>query len=90
MAVKLNLAKAKPGPVDDPLHFHQTRITYFCVLSGELCLEVGGESVSLTKHRVLEILPNEQYRVVSAGHDGCEWLVIGSHSEDDRVEVQTS
>lgn len=72
---------------EDKLHYHTTRITYFCVIEGELVVEVSGERVVVTKDAMIEVAPMEKYRTLEVGEEGCKFIVIGSHNEDDRVFV---
>ena len=72
---------------EDPIHYHKTRITYFCVLEGSMDIEVEGEKIILTKENMLEVLPMEKYRTLSVGREGCKFVVIGSHNEEDKVIV---
>lgn len=81
-----DLVSGEQFPIDK-LHYHKTRMTYFCVLSGSMRVEVEGVEVVVTQESMLEILPMEKYRTIGIGGEGCRWIVIGSHNEDDRVEL---
>ena len=87
--MRINYGIFNPGETfpSDPLHYHETRITYFCVLAGELTVEVEGTEFLVDREAVLEVAPMEKYRTLSIGNQGCTFVVIGSHNEADRVEV---
>jgi mannose-6-phosphate isomerase-like protein (cupin superfamily) len=88
VGLRVNFGDLKPGekfPVDK-LHAHKTRTTYFCVLVGSLKIEVEGKEVVVTNEQMLEVSPMEKYLTTGIGPDGCKWVVIGSHNEEDRVE----
>lgn len=90
IGLRVNLGELKSGekfPKDD-LHYHKTRITYFCVISGEMTVEVEGVEFSVDQNNLLEVSPMEKYRTISVGEDGCRWVVIGDHNEDDKVILQ--
>ncbi len=87
LRVNLNVFKARDTFPHDPLHFHKTRTTYFCIISGDLFVHVGGKELHLTQEQMLEIEPQEIYKTVRIGDNGCTFIVIGSHNEKDRVEV---
>jgi mannose-6-phosphate isomerase-like protein (cupin superfamily) len=71
----------------DTLHYHKTRTTYFCVLSGSLFVEIEGEKIIVNKEKMLEVQPMEKYITLGTGKDGCKFIVIGSHNEDDKIAV---
>lgn len=83
--VNFGIFQAGENFPEDPLHYHKTRITYFCVLEGILMVEVEGEKITVNQEAMLEVLPMEKYRTLSVGMDGCKYIVIGSHNEDDKV-----
>jgi mannose-6-phosphate isomerase-like protein (cupin superfamily) len=56
-------------------------------LEGSLGVEVEGVTITVIKDAMLEIPPLEKYRTVSVGKDGCKFVVIGNHNDDDRVFV---
>jgi mannose-6-phosphate isomerase-like protein (cupin superfamily) len=87
IGLRINFGKLASGeefPKDD-LHYHKTRTTYFCVLEGEMFVEVEGEIIQVTKENMLEVSPGEKYKTVSVGQEGCCWVVVGSHNKDDKV-----
>ena len=85
--LRINFGEILPGGSfpEDVLHTHKTRTTYFCIFSGELIFEIEDEKISVTKDAMLEILPGEKYRTLAVGQDGCQWVVVGSHNQDDKV-----
>lgn len=85
LRVNFGIFKAGETFSEDPIHYHRTRTTYFCVLEGSLGVEVEGKKITVTKDAMLEIPPMEKYRTVSVGAEGCKFVVIGNFSEDDRV-----
>lgn len=89
VGLRVNFGEFKPGEKYDvePLHYHQTRTTYICVLDGSVVMEVDGREIVVTPEAMLEIEPLEKYRVVRVGEEGCKLVIIGSHDEDDRVVV---
>ena len=89
VALRINFADIKAGEKfpPDPLHYHKTRTTYFCVLRGGLTVEINKKEVSVTPSAMLEVEPMEPYRVAAVSPEGCIYVVVGSHNEDDRVEV---
>jgi len=72
---------------EDVLHYHNTRVTYFCVLEWQINVEVEGVLVAVTNEAMLEVAPLEKYRTLGVGEKGCKYIVIGSHNEEDRVNV---
>ncbi len=89
VGLRINFGSYRAGEEfpEDKLHYHTTRTTYFCVIEGELIVEVSGERVVVTKEAMVEIGPIEKYRTLEVGEGGCNFVVIGSHNEDDRVFV---
>ncbi len=89
VALRVNFGCFEPGESfpHDPLHYHKTRTTFFCILTGSLLLEIEGKELNVTSETMLEIEPLEKYRVVRIGKDGCRYIVIGSHNKEDRFEV---
>lgn len=87
--LRVNFGKLKAGDVflTEPLHYHKTRKTYFCVVDGGLKVEVNGRVVEITESAMLEVEPLEKYRVMGVGAEGCLWVTIGNNNIDDKVEV---
>lgn len=71
----------------DPVHYHETRTTFFIVLEGELQVEVSGEIINVTPEKALVVEPKEHYRTLGFGLEGGKFIVIGDHNEDDRIIV---
>ncbi len=89
VALRINFGEFQSGetfPKESP-HYHKTRTTYFCVLSGSMIIEIEGEEMVITPEAMLEIPPMSTYRVNGVGEDGCCWIVIGDHNREDRVDV---
>ncbi len=90
IGLRINFGELKKGekfPKDD-LHYHKTRTTYFCVISGEMTMEVEGATLIIDQNKLLEVYPMEKYRTMSVGEEGCLWVVIGDHNEDDKVVIK--
>lgn len=90
--LRINFGEFNSGdefPVDQ-LHYHETRTTYFCVVSGSLIVEVEGEKVIVTREAMLEVIPLEKYRTLGVGDEGCQYVVIGSHNLEDKVTLESS
>ena len=86
LRVNFAVFSSKDSFPEDQLHYHKTRTTYFCVLEGELHLEVSGEKIILTQNAMLEVEPMEKYKTLAVGSNGCKFVVIGSHTdEEDKV-----
>jgi len=87
--IRVNVSKFRAGEKfpNDLLHYHKTRTTYFCILEGTLFVEVNKQEIILTSESMLEILPMEKYRTKGVGKKGCQFIVIGSHNEHDKVNV---
>lgn len=88
--VRINVNIFAAGEVfpKDPFHYHETRTTYFVVLTGELYVEVQEKGlVTVTNGQLLVIEPNEIYRTAGFGSEGVEFIVVGSHAQSDRVVV---
>ncbi len=86
--LRINFGKLNAGETfpEDWRHYHRTRVTYFCILEGDMKVEVDGEVVEISPETMLEITPLSVYRVLGIGTEGCSWVVVGSHNENDRVE----
>lgn len=68
-------------------HFHQQARQFFFVLSGELSIEVAGTVCVVAAGRGLEIAPGAPHRVVNAGADVAEFLVVSQPTtRGDRTE----
>tara|TARA_B100001989_G_C24527217_1_gene459380 strand:- start:1332 stop:1667 length:336 start_codon:yes stop_codon:yes gene_type:complete len=89
MDIRINFGVIDKGDSfpEEALHYHKSRNTYFCVITGSLQIEVEGQIIEVTNEAMLQVFPNEKYRVVSVGDDGATYVVVGDHAEADKVTL---
>jgi len=87
---RINVCRIEPSIDDlgDPIHHHETRVTFFCVIEGIMKIEVSGHLIEVEEGSMLEVQPHEYYRTMGAGSVGALYVVVGSHNEDDRILVE--
>jgi len=85
--IRVDFGKFQPGETsnEESRHYHKTRTTYFCILSGSMVVEVDGKEMVITSEAMLEIPPMSIYKVSEIGKDGCSFVVIGDHNKEDKV-----
>ncbi len=58
------------------LHYHKKGLVYFLILDGEGILEINGEIVPMKKDTVIQIDPEEKYKVREVLSYPLSWITI--------------
>lgn len=67
-------------------HYHSVSRQFFFVLSGQACLESGGERVVLNPQEGLEIPPGVPHQMMNLSEEAVEFLVISTPpAKGDRI-----
>jgi len=77
-----------PPQTAERRHYHEYSRQFFFVLSGELCMELAGETYRLQAQQSLEIPPNISHQACNASQQPVEFLVISHPStRGDRYDL---
>ena len=80
-----------PPGTSEERHFHARARQFFYVLSGVLCIEVGGEMFHLSAQDGMEIAPNTPHQARNDSESDVEFLVISAPgTQDDRVAADAA
>lgn len=76
-----------PPGTSEIRHHHERSRQFFYVLSGELTMEIEGETYSLTAGDSIEIPPTKRHRAQNVSNDDVNFLVVSSPTTyGDRVD----
>lgn len=72
----------------EQVHYHKEATTYILVLEGSGLVEVNGQKVTVVQDELLEIAPEEHYRMLGGEDLPFRWITISSNKNpDDKVAI---
>lgn len=78
-----------PSDSFEKLHYHKDGTVYFLTTHGEGLMEINGEKIPMQKDVVIQVDPEEKYRIIQAVKYPFTWITICTTKDPaDKVIVE--